>query len=132
MRHVALALFSSSLLGACGDPGGGAALSKETAPNRLRFEIGGDGPRLGDILAKAPRPAEAIAPVPVPPPELLSDGPARKWREVRLAPGQTLSQLCAAELGSAGRWKEVATLNGWSEEQVRRLPSKALVRLPPE
>jgi hypothetical protein len=131
MRRTGQALVGCLLLGACGDPGT-AALRQEQAPTRLRFEIGGDAPRLGEILAKAPRAQEVPSPVPVPPPELLSDGPARKWREVRLAPGQTLSQLCAAELGSAGRWKEVATLNGWSEDQVRRLPAKALVRLPPE
>ncbi|MGA0869921.1 MAG: hypothetical protein ACO3UM_13420 [Planctomycetota bacterium] len=131
MRRTATVFVSLLVLGGCHDSGA-AALRQEQAPDRLRFEIGGDGPRLGEILARAPRPDEEISPVPVPPPEVLSDGPARKWREVRLAPGQTLSQLCAAELGSAGRWKEVATLNGWSEDQVRRLPAKTLVRLPPE
>jgi len=42
-----------------------------------------------------------------------------------------LGELCAEELGSASRWREVATLNGWTEDEVTRLPPNTAVKLPP-
>ncbi len=60
-----------------------------------------------------------------PPPRSRSE-----FRVVTLAEGQTLYGVCRTELGSGGRWKEVATLNGWSETQAARLRAGQKVKLP--
>lgn len=119
-----------ALAGGCRDSGG-AALRTGDAYGEVTFEVGGDGPSLSELLRQgAAPPAEALPPD-RPRAEDVSDAPARRYRTVRLAPGQTLGELCAEQLGSAARWREVRVLNGWSEEDVKRLPPNTVVKLPP-
>ena len=120
------------VLGSSGCGGRGEATDTSPRDTRLVLEVGGEGPALGDLLrATAARAIPAPAALPPADPKTLSDGPIREYREVLLEPGRSLSQLCAAELGDAGRWREVAKLNGWTEAQVTRLPARQVVLLPP-
>ena len=97
------------------------------------FELGGDGPSLAQVLrAAADRStdpatgnATPIVPLRVPEPERRV-----RFKTVHLPAGETLGELCARELGRASAWREVAELNGWSEADVRRLPTGCEVRLP--
>ena len=123
-RSIVPALVATVLAG-CGEE------PRDGDENRLVLELGGDGVSIERLLRAAGEPRAAIP--------LRSDGTphANFWegrtlrhRTVTLAPGQTLSELCMEHLGSASRWREVMELNGWDEEQVRRLPAGAEVRLP--
>ena len=71
-----------------------------------------------DRTPTTPPPAE-------PPPKTPSE-----FHVVTLTEGQTLYGVCRTELGSGGRWKEVAALNGWSETQAARLNVGQKVMLP--
>src|SRR6188508_2432804 len=82
-------------------------------PNRLVLELGGQGERLADALAKlrgephkAPQPDEQKPEAPKP------DAPPR---HVRLERGETVYALAQRELGDSKRWKEILEFNGWSE-----------------
>src|SRR5690606_6987577 len=123
-------LVVAPLLAGCGERS--PALHARDSASRLVIEVGGDGRKLGELLrASSATPGAGPRPVSPADPTTLSDGPVREYREVLLEPGQTLSQLCAAQLGDAGRWREVAKLNGWSDEQIARLPARQVVLLPP-
>lgn len=83
-------------------------------------------PPLPEITDLDPEPIPRVAPKPrIEPPRSRTE-----FHVVTLARGQTLYSLCKAELGSGGRWHEVARLNGWSEAQAGRLPAGQKVKLP--
>lgn len=113
---------------ACRDDGT-APLAKRGAAV-VTLEVGGDGPALREVLDRQDAAVGSPDIVRQPLAGEVSDGPARRFRVVRLVHGQTLGQLCAAELGTATRWREVAELNGWSEADVVRLPAGTAVKLP--
>lgn len=126
-------LWASALVavsGGCRDAG--AVPLRAANRDTVSFEVGGDAPVLADVLRSSSAARADVVEIEIPPSGELTDGPVQRWREVPLAPGQTLSQLCAAELGSAARWREVAALNGWTEAEVSRLPSGVAVKLPIE
>jgi hypothetical protein len=78
-----------------------------------------------------PEPVHRKAEPPKTPPPRPDPPRARPaFRTVTLAEGQTLYGLCRTHLGSGARWKEVATLNGWSEAKAGRLPAGQAVKLP--
>lgn len=56
--------------------------------------------------------------------------PAVQPRRVRLEQGQTLYRLAVVHLGDGSRWRELLTLNGWTEADLARLPAGTSVRLP--
>jgi nucleoid-associated protein YgaU len=49
---------------------------------------------------------------------------------VSLAPGQTLIHLARKHLGDGNRFREILTLNGWSEVDSRRLQPGQRVKVP--
>ncbi|MEO0480818.1 MAG: hypothetical protein AAF196_15205 [Planctomycetota bacterium] len=68
----------------------------------------------------------AQAPV-VPQPEPFRPKPVTT---ATLRDGETLSGLCGRVLGATSRWREVAELNGWDEEDLKRLLPGVSVKLP--
>ncbi|HEX5050715.1 MAG TPA: hypothetical protein VFZ65_02985 [Planctomycetota bacterium] len=86
------------------------------------------GPGSGEA---APDPA---APDPVPPdpgPDLAAPPePEPDYVVVKLARGQTLIHLAKRYLGDGNRFRELLTLNGWTEADARRLPENQPVRVP--
>jgi 5'-nucleotidase len=135
---------------------GGRTEVRALGEDVLVLELGGDHARLGDAVAatrrraappqEAPPPAQQAAPqaVPAQPPEPAKAAaaeatrpvaePARSEpaavRTVTLAPGQTLYRIAATHLGDGQRWRELAAANGWSEDEIGRLPAGTTVRLP--
>jgi len=55
---------------------------------------------------------------------------AGEYFEVALAPRQTLMDLAHKHLGSGLRFKELLTLNGWTEKDARRLRVGQQVKIP--
>ena len=53
-------------------------------------------------------------------------------RRLQLQAGDTLSELCARELGSARFWRRVAAFNGWSDRDTLRLRPGTWVKVPPD
>jgi hypothetical protein len=131
MGRSSIFLVLAAVPALCGCRDAGAVPLRTVAADLVTLQLGGDGPKLGDELRRRPPAPRARTPVEIPPLSILSKGPARRFREVRLPPGWTLSRLCEEELGASARWREVAELNGWSETEVGQLPSGVLVRLPP-
>jgi len=68
--------------------------------------------------------ADGAAPAQQPP------AAAGDWFEVALAPRQTLMDLAHKHLGSGLRFKELLTLNGWTEKDARRLRVGQKVKIP--
>ena len=146
-----IASITSLALVSCGSGPGAPLSARDRPPERepvrigpdtMLLELGGAHPWLLDELGRkgvdvdlaAPRRAAAAGepradagPEPIPPHTATSPGAPRR---VRLLDGDTLSELCARELGSARRWREVAALNGWSEAALSRLPAGTWVELP--
>lgn len=56
--------------------------------------------------------------------------PSAAARRVRLGAGQTLYGLAREHLGDGKRWREIATLNGWSDTDIQSLPAGVDVALP--
>ena len=78
-----------------------------------------------------PQPEAVAPPAPVePPPSPSAAGPATKV--VTLKRGQTLIHLAKEHLGSGNRFRELLELNGWSDEEARRLAEGTKVRVPVE
>ncbi|MBK8978575.1 MAG: hypothetical protein IPM29_21985 [Planctomycetes bacterium] len=116
----------------CSCGGSQGEVGRVAPRDELRLELGGEGPSIRDVLHSARRatggdgaPLRIETPRPEPPPP-----PPPPTRVVHLAPGQTLSSLCRAELGDPDRWREVMELNGWSEADLFRLAVGTPVRLP--
>lgn len=123
--------------------------------NRLVLSLGGPQASLQKRLAlhargrqaPAPQPQSDPAPDPQPDPgtpprpqpDPVEDPPRPQpqptpepspYRVVRLPHGKTLYRLCVEQLGDGSRWKEVAALNGWREQDLSRLPDDQPVKLP--
>ncbi|MEM7203869.1 MAG: hypothetical protein AAF628_26635 [Planctomycetota bacterium] len=110
----------------------------------LVLELGGPHQPLGEALrtvgvqpAAAPAPAEespaeadAAASRAATLPSVPGPPSVERWAE--LGEGQTLYHVARDELGDASRWHELLELNGWTEEQARRLQPGTRVRLPDE
>ena len=103
----------------------------------LVLELGGDHMPLDAALrAVAARGAQAEYPPATrpesepPPGEAKPSVPLEAERWVELEAGQTISELARVHLGRSRRWREVLELNGWTEEQARRLRVGTQVRLP--
>ncbi len=110
----------------------------------LILELGGNNLHIAPELRKrvvlpepAPEPGPAVDPAVdpavTPEPELPpvpGPTPRQQYREIALPEGGSLYKLCEDHLGDGSRWKVVAEANGWSENQVRRLPAGTMVRIP--
>ena len=97
----------------------------------LILELGGDGPSLGEKLQRR-EVIEAREESSTQRPLRTLPEPDPRERVVRLPEGWTLSKLCEVELHDSSRWREIAALNGWTEEQCNRLSAGEKVRLPVE
>lgn len=73
-----------------------------------------------------PQPRTEPAPVDPPPP---TPAPA-EFKVVQLRRGQTLIHLAKEQLGDGNRFRELLTLNGWTEADARRLAEGTSVRVP--
>lgn len=126
---------------------GGDTADAESGDGTLWLEVGGDHPRLGNVLAGAQVEsptdpaaedgegstegadlADALPIAVVDPPQ----PPAQGGRTVVLEGGQNLYQLALLHLQNGNRWREIMELNGWSESQIAALPEGTQVQLPPE
>lgn len=87
----------------------------------------GDAPGAGDgRLPEAVRSAPVPAPrAPAPPP---NEEPS--WFTVTLADGQTPIHLARKHLGDGNRFREILALNGWDENDARRLQPGQAVKIP--
>jgi len=115
------------LLMACGDP-----VPPAPGEDVLVLELGAPNASLEQSLraVAAKRALREDAPPPVsrlsePPPESEPES-----RTVWLVEGQTISELAQTHLGSSRRWHEILELNGWTEDDARRLGVGTPVRLP--
>lgn len=68
-----------------------------------------------------PQPVAQPQPVPTPEPQFVV---------VKLERGQTLMHLSQQYLGTTRRWREILTLNGWSEADASKLREGLAVRVP--
>lgn len=73
----------------------------------------------GDARKAEPAPKAGVAPPASP-----------DWFEVELAPRQTLMDLAHKHLGSGLRFKELLTLNGFTEKDARRLKVGQKIKIP--
>ena len=83
--------------------------------------LGIDGPGMPPSDGPTPGPEPGPQPQPQPGPQ---------FREVELQPNETISHLSQRHLGTMRRYREILELNGWSEQQSRRLTVGTVVRLP--
>lgn len=134
-REMARTTVGCVLLWALASCGGSEALPPPD--NVLELELGGQNRPLGPALRAvdasyraAPDPGEGQAPEPVVPATFEPPRVVETTRTVALTRGQTVYDLAREELGSAVRWKEILELNGWTEEQAKRLRVGAEVKLP--
>ena len=100
------------------------------APDEAVFELGGDAHPLAEVLRAVEQGSPATPRVAKPPLVIPATPKPLRFRTVKLGAGQTLTALCGKELGDASRWREVAELNGWSEDELRRLSTGTEVRIP--
>jgi nucleoid-associated protein YgaU len=140
------------LAGACGDSRAAAT----TGDGVLVLEVGGEAASLQAALRQAgftpaaavPRDATGVAPTdtgergdastpPVTPPPTLPPSPTPQpattepaWFTVTLADGQTPIHLARKHLGDGNRFREILDLNGWSENDARRLRAGQEVKIP--
>ena len=64
------------------------------------------------------------------PPPAVDEPAAPDWFLVTLGPKQTLIHLAKKHLGNGNRYREIMQVNGWDEDQVRRLPAGTQVKIP--
>ncbi|MEZ5965552.1 MAG: hypothetical protein R3F56_17085 [Planctomycetota bacterium] len=55
---------------------------------------------------------------------------AGEVRKATLTAGKTLYALAREHLGDGERWREIAAMNGWTDDDVARLPAGVEVALP--
>lgn len=55
---------------------------------------------------------------------------AANWFEVELGPQETLMDVASKHLGSAKRFKEIMTLNGFTDRDTRRLKAGTRIKVP--
>ena len=106
----------------------------------MDLTLGGNGPSLrGDLwkideaMGLVPKQEPKREPKREPTPESKPEPkpePRPEWGTVTLQEGETLWGLAEAHLGQGGRWREIAGLNGWSEEHAERLRTGTQVKLP--
>lgn len=89
-------------------------------------DLGNQSPPPG--VEPEPQPEVVVPPAPEEPP--AAAGTATKV--VTLKRGQTLIHLAKEHLGSGNRFRELLELNGWSDEDARRLAEGTKVRVPVE
>lgn len=65
-------------------------------------------------------------------PTKVPEGPVEEpsWFEVQLGPQETLMDVASKHLGSAKRFKEIMTLNGWTDRDARRLKAGTRIKVP--
>ncbi len=118
------------------DPGGKSANAMEhqdRSRDLLQLEVGKAPILVVDSPAhpSGPKPSnEPRAPGPDPVPEPLPPPKPLSQRFVFLEPGGTISQIAEEQLGTIQRMNEVLELNGWTEEDARRLHPGTKVLLP--
>ena len=136
---ILAALVSALLLHAeLTDPGGKSAKAMEhqdRSRDLLQLEVGNAPILVVDSAERPSRPKPsneppAPGPDPVPEPERLPE--PKPQRFVFLEPGGTISQIAEEQLGETKRMNEVLELNGWTEEDARRLHPGTKVLLPPK
>lgn len=76
----------------------------------------------------SPSPEQQPAPAPDDAPPKPADEPA--YTTVTLGQGQTLIHLARKHLGDGNRFREILALNGWSEDESRRLKPGTKVKIP--
>jgi nucleoid-associated protein YgaU len=86
---------------------------------------GGDASAPVDSAAAAPPPTDGDAAAAQP-----TVQPTAAWFVVKLEPRQTLIHLAKKYLGDGNRFREILTLNGWSDADTRRLQAGQRVKIP--
>ena len=128
----------------CGD----AAAAKGGSDGALVLEVGGDQSSLREALRAAgvlPSPAPAVETEPANPPRGEPPAPRAEADPVPVAPpqptelpyftvelgaNQTLIHLARKHLGNGNRFREILELNGWTENDARRLREGQQVKIP--
>lgn len=124
--------------------GCGAEAATRPKADTLVLEVGNGHPSLSAALQEQardrPLPTPEPGPTETPPegppvdpqprPEPVPAPPPAAPRTILLKEGQTLYQVAAENLGSGGRYTEILALNGWTEDQARRLKTGTVVLLP--
>ena len=77
------------------------------------------------VYSRRRAPHRAAPPVTRPP-----DPPPPETLTVYLRQGETLIGLARSHLGDGSRWREILSLNGWTETQAEKLPVGTKVQVP--
>lgn len=67
---------------------------------------------------------------PLPTPAVVTKDEGATYIEIELGPQETLMDVASKHLGSAKRFKEIMTLNGFSERDTRRLKAGTRIKVP--
>jgi len=129
---VSALLLHAELTGG-GDLAVKAAESQDRMRDRLSLELG-EAPILvleSEKQTPAPKPpAPDPGPEPRPDPRPSPTRPPQRF--VFLEPGGTISEVAQKQLGTMKRTNEILELNGWTEEDARRLHPGTKILLPPK
>ncbi|MCA8976361.1 MAG: hypothetical protein KDC98_16700 [Planctomycetes bacterium] len=114
----------------------GVILEQVREPHFRSPNARGGAPRSTDP-PRAPVTETVTEPMPEPVPEPVAEPdpprlPVPTFREVELLQNETIIQLARRHLGDGRRYRDILTLNGWSDAQSRRLATGTMVRIPLE
>lgn len=113
------------------DPAVKAAESQDRMRDRLTLVVG-EAPILVVESEEQHHSSRRKPPAPVPQPDPRPVPPPRAQRFVFLEPGGTISEVAEKQLGTLKRTNEILELNGWTEEDARRLQPGTKILLPPK
>ena len=134
MKRLACSVALAVVLVGCEE----ATTPPAPGPNVLSLELGGEHRSLTRALhvlqPETPEPTEPIRQLsgtpPTEPTEDPEPEPRGDLREVALGESQTIQDVSMEHLGTTKRWMEILELNGWTEEEARKLRVGTMVKLP--
>jgi len=129
---IVAALVSALLLHAELTGGGDLAVKAAESQGRMRDRLSLELGEAPILVLESEKPAPAPKPLPPDPGPDPRPDPRPSQRFVFLEPGGTISEVAEKQLGTLKRTNEILELNGWTEEDARRLRPGTKILLPPK